>query len=111
MQRRLSQFYNNLQAIVSREKTSHLNAIGLTSEHKRPASRTTSSAFSTITPEELLRDRLVFGISDNKVRERLLRESALTLKKTDEICRASESSSAQMKEVGKTDTVSAIGPA
>ena len=65
-------------------------------------------AFSTITPEELLRDRLVFGISDNKVRERLLCESALTLKKTDEICRASESSSAQMKEVGKTDTVSAI---
>ena len=65
-------------------------------------------AFSTITPEELLRDRLVFGISDNKVRERLLRESVLTLKKTDEICRASESSSAQMKEVGKTDTVSAI---
>ena len=65
-------------------------------------------AFSTITPEELLRDRLVFGTSDNKVCERLLRESAVTLKKTDEICRGSESSSAQMKEVGKTDTVSAI---
>ena len=62
--------------------------------------------FQTITPEEILRDRLVFGIRDNnKIRERLLRESSLTLKKTDEICRASESSSAQMKEVGESDTV------
>ena len=31
--------------------------------------------FHTITPEEILRDRLVFGIRDDKVRERLLRES------------------------------------
>ena len=67
--------------------------------------------FSTITPEEILRDRLVFGISDHKVRERLLRESALTLKKTDEICRASESSSAQMREVGQTDTMNVINTA
>ena len=29
--------------------------------------------FGTITEEEILRDRLVFGIQDNKVRERLLR--------------------------------------
>ena len=64
--------------------------------------------FDTITPEEVLRDRLVFGIRDNKVWERLLRESSLTLKKTDEICHASESSSAQMKEVGQNDTVSAL---
>ena len=53
----------------------------------------------------------MFGISDHKVRERLLRESALTLKKTDEICRVSESSSAQMREVGQTDTVSVINTA
>ena len=64
--------------------------------------------FSTITPEEILRDRFLFGISDHKVRERLLHESALTLKKTDEICRASESSLAQMREVGQTDMVSVI---
>ena len=66
---------------------------------------------STITPEEILLVRLVFGISDHKVRERLLRESALTLKKTHEICCASESSSAQMREVGQTDTVSVINTA
>ena len=53
--------------------------------------------FDSITPDEILRDRIVFGIRDNKVRERLLRESQLTLKKTDEICRASESTAAQMK--------------
>jgi len=31
--------------------------------------------FDTITPDEMLRDRLIFGIRDSKVRERLLRES------------------------------------
>ena len=31
--------------------------------------------FVTITPEEILRDHLLFGIRDNKVRERLLRET------------------------------------
>ena len=62
----------------------------------------------TITPEEILRDRLVFGICEVKVRERLLRESQLTLKKTDEICRASESTAAQLKEVSEGDTVSVV---
>lgn len=65
--------------------------------------------FNSITPDEILRDRIVFGIRDNKVRERLLRESKLTSQKTDEICRASESTAAQMKEVGQADSVSAVG--
>ena len=65
--------------------------------------------FHTITPEEILRDRLIFGIRDVKVRERLLRESQLTLKKTDEICRASESTAAQLKEVSEgSDMVSVV---
>ena len=54
----------------------------------------------TITPDEMLRDRLIFGIRDSKVRERLLRESKLSLAKTDEICRAAESMQTQMKIVG-----------
>ena len=58
-----------------------------------------SCDFQSITPDEILRDQLVFGISDSKVRERLLRESKLTLTKTDEICRASESMMLQMKVV------------
>ena len=56
-------------------------------------------SFGTITPDEILRDRLVFGIRDPKVRERLLREANLTLTKTDEICRAAESTSQQLKLV------------
>ena len=66
--------------------------------------------FETITPQEILRDRLIFGIKDDKVRERLLRENSLTLLKTDEICRAAESMVAQMKIVGDTSgmTVSVV---
>ena len=45
-----------------------------------------SCEFREITPDEILRDRLIFGIRDDKVRERLLREPRLTLAKTDEIC-------------------------
>ena len=55
--------------------------------------------FDTINPNEILRDRLVFGIRDAKTRERLLREAKLTLQRTDEICHAVESMSAQMKVV------------
>ena len=66
--------------------------------------------FETITPGEILRDRLVFGIRDSKVRERLLREANLTLPKTEEICRAAESMLAQMKVVSDNadTTISAI---
>lgn len=53
--------------------------------------------FATITAHEILRDKLVFGIRDTKVRERLLRESDLTLAKTNEICHAAESMAAQLK--------------
>ena len=55
--------------------------------------------FDTIPTEEILRDCLVFGIRDAKVRRQLLRETSLTLKKTDEICRTSESTTKQMKVV------------
>ena len=53
--------------------------------------------FEAITPDEILRDRLVFGVRDDNVRERLLRESKLTLQKTDGICRTAESTMAQMR--------------
>jgi len=65
-----------------------------------------SCEFANITPDEILRDNLIFGIRDDKVRERLLRESQLTLQKADEICPAAESTAAQMKELG--DAVSAF---
>ena len=62
-----------------------------------------SCDFDTITPDEMLRDHLVFGIRDSKVRERLLRESNLSLTKTDEICRASESMQSLMKMLVVSD--------
>ena len=64
--------------------------------------------FYSITTDEILLDRLIFGIPDGKVRERLLRGSQLTLEKTDEICRASESTASQMKEVSGGESVSAF---
>ena len=42
--------------------------------------------FGAITPDEILRDRLVFGIRDTKTREQLLRMADLSLKKVDEVC-------------------------
>ena len=73
-------------------------------EQYKTALRKLSEAceFDTITPNEILRDRLIFGIHDAKVRERLLRENILKLEKTDEICRAAESMTEQMKIVGQT---------
>ena len=67
--------------------------------------------FENVTPDQLLCDRIVFGIADAKVRERLLRESDLTLTKCLDICRACEVSSVQMREVSKMHemTISAIG--
>lgn len=38
--------------------------------------------------DSLLKDRIVCGLEDNKIRERLLSESNLTLSKCVEICRA-----------------------
>ena len=61
--------------------------------------------FDSITPDEILRDRLIFGIRDDKVRERLLREPRLTLNKTDEICRAAESLNTQMKTIAEESSM------
>ena len=67
--------------------------------------------FENITPDQILRDRIMFGITDNKVRDRLLREKGLTLERTLEICRAHEISTAQQKEVNKINdsSIHAIG--
>ena len=78
-------------------------------EHYRTALRKLAEGcdFDTITSDEVLRDRLVFGILDTKVRERLLRETSLTLAKTDEICRAADCMLAQMKIVKDTSETDA----
>ena len=47
----------------------------------------------------------MFGVRDAKVRECLIRESKLTLAKTDEICHAAESMVSQLKAVEGTSRV------
>ena len=62
---------------------------------------TSKCDFANVTEDGLLRDRIVFGINNQKLKERLLREADLTLSRTLEICRAAELSSAQLKEVSR----------
>ncbi|CAB4026124.1 Hypothetical predicted protein [Paramuricea clavata] len=50
----------------------------------------------------MVRDRIVFGVSDIRLKERLLRESSeLTLEKAASLCRAAEESAKQLKELRK----------
>ena len=64
------------------------------------------SEHDKITPGELLWDQIVFGIEDGNVRECLLQEDNLDLKKTLMVCQASELSAAQMREVSKLGEMS-----
>ena len=49
--------------------------------------------------DELIRDRIVIGISDSSMRARLLRESDLTLNRAIDMCRASEQATCQLREL------------
>lgn len=66
--------------------------------------------FEAIRPDEIMRDRSVFGISDNKVRERLLREAKLTLAKTDEICWVAEQMRIAEGNTSSSSTTHAMNP-
>ena len=65
-------------------------------------------ALEEITPDEILRDRLVLGVRDEKVRERLLRINDLTLSKASDICKAAEQTSQQLKLIA-TGTYESVG--
>lgn len=54
--------------------------------------------------DDMVRDKLVFGVKDIAVKERLLRESTLTLEKALDICRASEQSKDQVKSMSATES-------
>lgn len=47
--------------------------------------------------DSLIRDRIVCGIREDQLKDRLLKETDLTLEKAIDICRASEITSSQMK--------------
>ena len=57
-----------------------------------------SCQFGTLT-EELIRDKLVLGISDQSTKLRLLNEEDLTLNKAVNICRSSEIANIQLKSM------------
>ncbi|XP_030851255.1 uncharacterized protein K02A2.6-like [Strongylocentrotus purpuratus] len=56
--------------------------------------------------DSLIRDRIICGIVNSMVRERLLRQDDLTLDKTLQLCRSAETTRAQAKELSSTDEVS-----
>ena len=49
--------------------------------------------------DKMVRDKLVFGVGDERVKERLLRESELTLTKAVDLCHAAESTNQQLREM------------
>ncbi len=51
----------------------------------------------------MIRDKLVFGICDGRIKERMLREADLNLQKALDICRAAESTKTQMREMTQSD--------
>ena len=61
--------------------------------------------------QNMIRDKIVFGVYDKKVQERMLRKSDLKLKDAIDTCRAAESSQNQMAEMRKQEasSVSEIG--
>jgi len=55
--------------------------------------------------QELTRDKFVFGLIDDSLKERLLLEASLTLSKAVEIAQRSESSKQQVKDMTKSPTL------
>ena len=58
--------------------------------------------------DSLIRDRIVLGVSDNHVRERLLRVPDLTLEKALEISRAAEATQSQLKQMQNIQEVNEL---
>ena len=58
--------------------------------------------------EFMIRDKIVFGINDERVKERLLREADLDLRKALDICRAAESSKQQLASMSDNTSQSQI---
>ena len=55
--------------------------------------------------DEMLRNRMVTGLQDHGHRERLLRESTLTLQKAIDICRTNEMAASQRHKMEKSGTI------
>lgn len=78
---------------VIHEHRSSTNAIDLINRSQEPGESIASyltelSQHESITPDDILRDRIVLGIRDDKIRERLLRLNDLTLQKAVDLIKA-----------------------
>ena len=51
----------------------------------------------------MIRDKIVFGVTDSRIKERLLREPDLTLVKCLDICHAAKSTHTQLKVISSGD--------
>ena len=51
----------------------------------------------------MIRDKIVFGVHDTRINERLLREADLTLARALDICRAAETRKHQMDTMGAAE--------
>ena len=60
--------------------------------------------FSSITPDQILRDRLVCGVRDESLRQALLSKSTLTLEQCIQMCRVREQSATQTATIRSTTT-------
>ena len=56
--------------------------------------------------DNMIRDKIVYGVFDKKVQERMLRKSDLTLKDATDMCRAAESSQSQLADIRKQEQLS-----
>ena len=65
-----------------------------------------SCNFGTLS-ESMIRDQIVIGVQDNKLRMQLLKETNLTLEKAIQICQASESTKAQLKTFSSKESETA----
>jgi len=57
---------------------------------------------------DMIRDMIVFSLNDPRLKERLLRESDLTLESAIDICRAAETAKAQIQAMSTTTQERAI---
>ena len=84
-----------LYILATQERTLYTNAMCFFRETKKMVSQ----SIIMILKQSLIRDRLVFGIIDNSVRERLLRDPELTLQTAIERVRSAELTNAQLKQI------------
>ena len=84
---------------------------GKTSDSYLKAFRTLAKTCNFGTLEDnLIRDRIVIGISDNATKKKLLQDAKLTLKGCNDICRTNEQSSKQGKTMCTEDAKISLKP-